>query len=79
MNYDLEDIRGISGDIVETGSYSAPRYGRVSLLVKNYAPEISTKQEIDVDLLKCFELERDDEFLSSLEEIKHATINMDEY
>ena len=77
-DYDLKDIGAISGGIVETGSYSAERYRKVSLLVKDYAPELSTKQEIDVDLLKCFELERDEEFLDSLEEIRQAPADMDE-
>jgi len=71
-NYDLKDIGAISGGIVETGSYSAEKYQKVSELVKDYAPEIRTKQEIDVELLKCFELEKDETFLSSLEEIRQA-------
>ena len=69
-NYDLQDIRAISGGIIEMGSYSADKYQQVSLLVKEYQPLITTKQNIDVDLLKCFQLERDAEFIRSLNEIK---------
>ncbi len=64
--YDLEDIRAISGGIVELGSYSAERYQQVSLMVRDYSPAIETKQNIDIDLLKCFTLDGDEEFLRSL-------------
>ncbi len=64
--YDLEDIRGISGGIVELGSNSAEEYERVSLLVKQYRPPMQTKQDIDIDLLKCFTMEHDAAFLRSL-------------
>jgi hypothetical protein len=54
---------------VELGSYSAEKYQQVSLLVKEYKPEIPTKQNIDVDLLKCFRLEKDKEFMQSIYKI----------
>ncbi len=66
--YDLKDIRGISGGIVELGSNSAEEYERVSLLVRQYSPPLQTKQNIDIDLLKCFTLEHDAAFLRSLTE-----------
>jgi hypothetical protein len=66
--YDLEDIRGISGGIVERGTASAEQYERVSLLVKNYRPPLKTKQALDIDLLKCFTMEHDADFLRSLAE-----------
>ncbi len=66
--YDLKDIRGISGGIVELGSNSAEEYERVSLLVKQYHPPLQTKQNIDIDLLKCFTMEHDAAFLRSLTE-----------
>lgn len=66
-NYDLQDIRAITGGIVEMGSYSADIYQVVALKVKNYSPNLLTKQNIDIDLLKCFELDRDPDFLCSLE------------
>lgn len=69
-NYDLEDIRAISGGVVGMGSYSAEKYQQVSLLVKNYSPDLATKQNIDIDLLKCFQLEKDPGFIRSLSQIK---------
>lgn len=68
--YDLQDIRAISGGIVEIGSYSSEKYRQVSLLVKDYKPSIATKQEIDIDLLKCFCMRKDIEFIQSIEKIK---------
>lgn len=64
--YELQDIRAISGGIVELGSHSFEKYQEVSLLVKAYKPPIATKQEIDIDLLKCFRLRGDIEFIESL-------------
>ena len=68
--YDLEDIRSISGGIVETGSYSADRYQQVSLMVKSYSPSIETKQNIDIDLLKCFHLSKDSDFIKLVSQTK---------
>ena len=68
--YDLQDIRAISGGIVEMGSYSAEIYRQISLLVKDYKPSITTKQRIDIDLLKCFNLYEDTEFIQSIKNIK---------
>ena len=64
--YDLEDIRAISGGIVERGSFAPEQYEQVSLLVKSYRPPLKTKQQIDLDLLKCFTLKDDPAFLHSL-------------
>ncbi|WP_417912165.1 hypothetical protein [Candidatus Electronema sp. TJ] len=64
--YDLKDIRGISSGMVELGSNSAEEYERVSLLVKQYRPPLKTKQDIDIDLLKCFTMEHDAAFLRAL-------------
>jgi hypothetical protein len=68
--YDLHDIRAISGGIVEKGLYSPEKYQQVSSLVAAYQPTIATKQEIDIDLLKCFCLRKDTEFVRSIEKIK---------
>lgn len=68
--YDLKDIGSISGGIVEMGSYSADRYQQVSLLVQNYSPSIRTKQNIDIDLLKCFQLDKDPNFIQSIDKLK---------
>lgn len=64
----LDDIRAVSGGMVELGSNSAEEYERVSLLVKQYRPPMQTKQSIDIDLLKCFTMEHDAAFLRSLTE-----------
>jgi hypothetical protein len=68
--YDLEDISAISGGIVEMGSYSADQYQQVSLMVRNYSPAVETKQNIDVDLLKCFTLDSDPDFIRLLGKIE---------
>lgn len=68
--YELDDIRSISGGIVEMGSYSADMYQRVSLLVRDYSPAIQSKQNIDVDLLKCFRLDGDTDFIRSIDKLK---------
>lgn len=69
MNYDLKDIRAIMGGIVELGSYSPEKYQAVAFLVKEYKPQLTTKNNIDVDLLKCFALESDKGFLDSLNKL----------
>ncbi len=66
--YDLHDILAISGGIVELGSASPEQYEQVAMLVKNYRPPLKTKQDIDIDLLKCFKMEHDAAFLRSLAE-----------
>jgi len=70
-NYDLKDIRAISGGIVEMGAYSAEKYQAVAGLIKEFNPEYSTKHNIDNDLLKCFKLDSDPEFMTSLNRIKN--------
>ncbi len=69
-NYDLKDIRAITGGIVEMGTYSAEKYQSTALLVKEYNPQIRTKQNIDVDLYKCFILEADKQFINKINKLK---------
>ncbi len=69
--YELDDIRSISGGIVEIGSYSADMYQRISLLVRDYSPVIQTRQDIDIDLLKCFKLDDDTDFIQSLDHLNN--------
>jgi hypothetical protein len=59
--YDTEDIRSISGGIVETSDISLDEFQKIALLVKEYEPTIQTKQNIDINLLKCFYLEESEE------------------
>ena len=68
--YSIEDIGAISGGIVELGSYSAEKYSKVAFLVKEYKPNIQTKNKIDIDLLKCFQMEKDSDFLLKIEKLK---------
>ena len=68
--YALQDIQAITGGLVERGSASPEQYEQVADLVKNYRPQLITKQQIDIDLLKCFKLEHDRDFLRSLAEVQ---------
>jgi len=70
LDYDLKDIRAISGGIVELGTYSADTYQKIALLTKEYTPKISTKQNIDIDLLKCFKFDSDSVFKGKLNTLK---------
>lgn len=70
MNYDLKDISAITGGIVELGNYSIDTYQNVSLLIKKHKPSLSSKQNIDVDLWKCFRLDSDKVFLEKLNKLK---------
>ncbi len=56
--YDVEDIRSISGGIVETSDISIERFQEIALFIKNYKPQIETKAGIDINLNKCFHLEK---------------------
>ncbi|WP_324170601.1 hypothetical protein [Sulfurimonas sp.] len=68
--YDTQDIRAISGGIVELGSYSAEKYQNVAFLVKKYSPNLHSKNNIDVALWKCYKLDSDKLFLEKLDNIK---------
>ena len=70
MGYDTKDIRAISGGIVELGYSSADKYQKISIFVKNYKPDVKTKNEIDVDLLKCFMLDQSEELNQLIESLK---------
>jgi len=53
-------------------SKSCPRgEGEVAFLVKGYKPRLVTKNDIDIDLLKCFNLESDKNFLESLSKLSY--------
>ena len=63
--YDTKDIRAISGGIVEKSAASAEDFQKISLFVKDYSPEISSKNDIDEKLNRCFQL-RSSEALRAL-------------
>lgn len=68
--YDIEDIGSITGGMVEKGSYSADKFQQVAFLVKEYSPNIKSKQDIDIDLLKCFKLDQEPDFIQAVNKIK---------
>ena len=58
--WDVEDIRGVSGGYVEMGDSSADTYAEISEVVSSWQPDIRTKHDLDVDLVKCFHLDEND-------------------
>ena len=56
--YNTDDIRAISGGIVETSNISIDKFQEIALFIKDYDPNLVTKQNIDKNLLRCFSLER---------------------
>jgi len=68
--YNDRDIGGISGGIVEMGSYGPEDYRKIAFFVRDHKPPIITKNEIDIDLLKCFRLREDSEFIDFLKGIE---------
>lgn len=69
-DYDLSDIKKITSGIVEMRSYSADKFQKMALLVREYSPEISTKQGVDSQLAKCFILQKNEYFIKQLAEIR---------
>ena len=61
--YDLDDIEAVTDRMVEIGSYRPATYARIAKLMKEYRPRILSKHNNDVDLLKCFYMNRDSEFM----------------
>jgi len=57
-NYGIDDIRAISGGIVETSNVSFDKFQEIALFIKDYDPSLETKQNIDKKLLRCFHLEQ---------------------
>ena len=55
--YNTDDITAISGGIVETSNISINKFQEIALFIRNYNPELKTKQNIDKKLLRCFHLE----------------------
>lgn len=59
--YNTDDIRAISGGIVETSDASIDKFQEIALFIKDYDPKLETKQDIDKQLLRCFSLESSEE------------------
>lgn len=68
--YDIKDIGSITGGIVEKGSYSADKFQQVAFLVKDYSPAIQSKHNVDIELLKCFKLDQDSDFMQAIGKLK---------
>jgi len=66
QNIDTEEIGKITSGIVEMSTYSAEKFQKVALLVKEYTPDVNTKQNVDVRLAKCFMLGSDEAFLKEI-------------
>lgn len=66
--WDVEDILGIAGGYVELGSSSAETYAQIAELVHGWHPDIRTKHELDVELVKCFHLTRNEELEALIRE-----------
>ncbi len=59
--YNTDDIRAISGGIVETSSISIDKFQEIALFIKDHNPNLETKHNIDKKLLRCFSLEKSEE------------------
>ncbi len=55
--FDTYDIGAIAGGIVETSDLPLEQFHQTALDVRSYSPDLKTKQNIDIRLLKCFYLE----------------------
>ncbi|GGP79725.1 hypothetical protein GCM10009410_10340 [Shewanella ulleungensis] len=69
-DYEVSDIKKVTAGIVEMSTYSANKFQQTALLVKEYKPDISRNDNVDLDLLKCFTMKKDKLFLKKLEIIR---------
>lgn len=65
---DTTDIRSISGGFVEKSEHSLDKFQEVALAVRNYNPQLNTKNDIDPNLNRCFFLEESEELREILSE-----------
>ena len=56
--YDSSDIRGISGGIVETSDVPLEKFQQIALFVRDFSPNVHSKNNIDPKLLRCFQLDK---------------------
>ena len=59
--YDSSDVRSISGGIVEKSDFTIDRFQQIALAVKEFQPDMRTKNDIDINILKCFHLENSED------------------
>lgn len=65
--YNTDDIRAISGGIVETSNVSIDKFQEIALFIKDYDPNLEAKQDIDKKLLRCFNLEKSEKLKAIIE------------
>lgn len=66
-NYDTTDIRSISGGFVEKSDSSLDKFQEITMFVKSYTPRLDSKNNIDVDLNRCFQLSESNELMMIIE------------
>ena len=66
---DTTDIKKISSGIVELSHLSPEKFQQTAQLVKSYNPKLNTKQSTDIQLTKCFLMQKDDTFKDKLRTI----------
>ena len=66
--WDVTDIQGVAGGYVEMGDSALETYAQISEAVRTWQPDISTKHELDTDLVKCFHLDENEALEALIEE-----------
>lgn len=67
--YDTDDIRAISGGIVETSDISIDKIQAIALFISEYNSNLETKSNIDSQLNTCFNLEESKEFRNLIDSL----------
>lgn len=65
--YDTTDIRSISGGFVEKSDSYLDKFQEITMFVKSYTPGLDSKNNIDVDLNRCFQLSESNELKMIIE------------
>jgi len=69
QSYDVNDLRNISGGIVEKSAFPLEVFTEVSMLVREYNPQVEFKHATSPLLARCFYIDNDPEFLAKLEKL----------
>jgi hypothetical protein len=70
-NWDVTDIRGVTGGYVEMGHSPVETYSQIAETVQAWAPDIRTKHNLDTDLVKCFHLVENTSLEAVISEASH--------
>ena len=65
---DVTDIQGISGGYLETGDSQLEVYMEIADTVEAWKPDIRSKQDMDIDLVKCFHLDENEKLEALIED-----------